>query len=512
MYSIINDYKYVIIAVVLLLLSLVYRKIKVYRFMKAHGCKEPYYFVKDPFGFRILFQALKQKNEGRLAEFSLTLLNGRYTGRFDVLGLVPIIITKDPENLKAMLATQFNEFALGTRHKHFYPLLGDGIFTLDAQGWKDSRSLLRPQFSREQVAHVKSLEPHIRLLEKHFKKTEGKPFDIQDFFFKFTMDTATEFLFGESVDTLKDTSIGESAGIDFEERLQFAEAFNTSQTYLSSRTYLQVFYFLVNSKRFRDSNKVVHRFTDFFVNKALSTPENELEEKSKGGYTFLYELARQSRNPRVLRDQALNILLAGRDTTAGLLSFTFFELARNPDVWNKLRAAVINDFGTGTPEDIEAITFETLKKCEYLKFVINEVLRMYPSVPNNFRVALKETTLPKGGGPDGQSPIHIPKGSSVAYSVYSTHRIEEFYGKDALEFKPERWEYLNKLGWAYLPFNGGPRICLGQQFALTEASYCVVRLCQLFSKIESHDHEYPPRKNIQLTMNMKLGVNISLYN
>ena len=84
-----------------------------------------------------------------------------------------MIITKDPENIKALLATQFNDFSLGRRYDFFKPLLGKGIFTLDGEGWKHSRSMLRPQFAREQIAHVKALEPHFQLLKKHITKTRA---------------------------------------------------------------------------------------------------------------------------------------------------------------------------------------------------------------------------------------------------------------------------------------------------------------------------------------------------
>ena len=500
--------------VVLLGAVLVYsilKYIKVQKFKTKYGCKLPYVVDGGFLGLGLVFEMLKSKNEGTMMELSKKILDDNaITSVLKLVG-VPVILTEDPENIKAVLGTQFNDFALGTRHAHFKPLLGDGIFTLDAQGWKNSRAMLRPQFAREQVAHVKSLEPHVRSLQKHILKMKGETIDLQHYFFKLTMDTATEFLFGESVHTLKDDSINEKAPIDFEGRLEFADAFNISQQYLSTRAYSQMFYFLVNNREFRESNATVHKFTNFFVNKALESKPEELDEKSKGGYTFLYELVKQTRDPKVLRDQALNILLAGRDTTAGLLSFTFFELARHPEIFQKLRETIIQDFGTGTDEEIEDISFETLKKCEYLKFVVNEALRLYPSVPNNFRVSTKDTTLPRGGGPDGQSPIYVGKGTTVAYSIYSTHRMEEYYGKDALEFKPERWADLNKLGWAYLPFNGGPRICLGQQFALTEASYVIVRLCQMFSNLSPRDNSpYPPRKNVQLTMCHQEGAFVSM--
>jgi cytochrome P450 len=124
-----------------------------------------------------------------------------------------------------------------------------------------------------------------------------------------------------------------------------------------------------------------------------------------------------------------------------------------------------------------------LKKMRYLDLVLKEVLRLYPSVPVNSRAALKTTTLPLEGGPDGQSPILVRKGEAVGYCVYAMHRRTDIYGEDALDFRPERWEdgkLSRDVGYGYLPFNGGPRVCLGQEFALLEAGYTVARLIQRF--------------------------------
>lgn len=88
-------------------------------------------------------------------------------------------------------------------------------------------------------------------------------------------------------------------------------------------------------------------------------------------------------------------------------------------------------------------------------------LRLYPVVAGNTRCAEVDTVLPRGGGDDGQSPLFIPKGQAVQWSLYSMHRRKDLYGEDAEEFKPERWETLRP-GWEYLPFNGGPRICIGR--------------------------------------------------
>lgn len=500
-----NWYAVIVVAVVVAQTA---KWVHIRRFNRKNGCGEPFTYADcGPFAVPLLFRLLRVKSSGMMLDFIKAIFDTveKYTFDLYLMG-VPVICTVDPENIKAVLATQFTDFALGVRHAHFKPLLGDGIFTLDGDGWKNSRSMLRPQFAREQVSHVKSLEPHLQKLAAHIDLYSGKTINIQDYFFRLTVDAATEFLFGESVDSLDDSGVA-----DFDGKAGFAEAFNTSQAYLSTRSYTQMMYFLVNNKEFRECNKRVHKFASHYVQKALETPQEELDKKSKDGYIFLYELVKQTREPKVLQDQLLNILLAGRDTTAGLLSFTFFELARNPEKFAKLKEEIYATFGLGDESRVSEITFESLKKCEYLKFVLNEVLRMYPSVPVNFRVSTKETTLPRGGGPDGTKPIRVAKGTTVAYSVYATHRLEEFYGKDADVFRPERWADLKRLGWAYVPFNGGPRICLGQQFALTEASYVITRLIQLFPNLASMDDaEYPPKKSAQLTMCHQDGVFISM--
>jgi len=138
-------------------------------------------------------------------------------------------------------------------------------------------------------------------------------------------------------------------------------------------------------------------------------------------------------------------------------------------------------------------------------------LRLYPVVPGNARFANKDTFLPRGGGEDGESPVFIPRGGTAAYSVLRMHRRKDIYGPDALEFRPERWAPEEGLrpGWAYLPFNGGPRICVGQQFALTEASYTIVRLLQEFGDIEDRDGS-PWMEQLGLTLSSGKGVQVAL--
>lgn len=307
--------------------------------------------------------------------------------------------------------------------------------------------------------------------------------DIQAIFFRLTIDSATEFLFGESVET----QLGALGGGVAE---QFPYYFDKSQWYSAQRGRFEGLHWLVSNKESRHSDQQVHAFVDRFVQRALKLVK---EGKTKGdeektNYVFLDALAAATQDPIELRSQLLNILLAGRDTTASLLSWTVLLLARHPPVLKKLRQTIIDEFGTySSPRNI---TFASLKSCQYLQHTLNEVLRLYPVVPLNRRSATRDTTLPRGGGPDGLQPVYVRKGQSVVYQTHVLHRRKDIWGEDADRFIPERWTD-KKVNWDYIPFNGGPRICIGQQFALTEAGYVLVRLLQRFDEIED---VYPDQK------------------
>lgn len=154
--------------------------------------------------------------------------------------------------------------------------------------------------------------------------------------------------------------------------------------------------------------------------------------KATGRYIFIDELVRQTTDRVRIRSELLNILLAGRDTTASLLTNVWWLLSTRPDIWQKLQAEVA-ELNGALP------TFEQLKEMKYLKALLNESLRLYPVVPLNSREALEDTTLPLGGGPDGAAPIFVKAGGVVSWNVYGMHRRKDYYGEDADEFRPERW-------------------------------------------------------------------------
>lgn len=136
------------------------------------------------------------------------------------------------------------------------------------------------------------------------------------------------------------------------------------------------------------------------------------------------------------------------------------------------------------------------------------VLRLYPPVTGNLRSASEDTILPRGGGKDGQSPLFVPKGTTCRYSMICMQRRKDIFGPDAHEFRPERWDGL-RTSWEYVPFSGGPRICIGQQFALTQVAYMVARIVQLFEAVEARD-ERPMEVVLSTTTILKNGCWVSL--
>ena len=103
------------------------------------------------------------------------------------------------------------------------------------------------------------------------------------------------------------------------------------------------------------------------------------------------------------------------------------------------------------------------------------------------RIALNDTTLPKGGGIEGNSPIFVPAGSRAVNSFYALHRVASVYGENVEVFDPHRWDTIKPAFWEYMPFGGGHRSCVGQQKALAEASYVLVKMAHMFRRIESRD-------------------------
>lgn len=201
------------------------------------------------------------------------------------------------------------DFGYGLRRQIFFPLLGDGIFTQDGAAWKHSREMLRPQFSRQQYQDLDILREHVDDLINCIQE-KRQSLDLQPLFFRFTLDTTSAFLFGESTYSLRANQSGED--------IQFAESFDIAQDYVVQRYRYLDLYWLIGGRRFREACASVHHFIESIIDRRLTTTE---KPRNDGRYVFIDAIAEDSRDHTALRDQLINILLAGRDTTACLLSW-----------------------------------------------------------------------------------------------------------------------------------------------------------------------------------------------
>ncbi|KAK0107616.1 hypothetical protein ONS96_003422 [Cadophora gregata f. sp. sojae] len=435
-----------------------------------------------------------------------------------------VLTTTEPANLQAMLATQFNNFDTGKmRHNQFWPVLGKSIFSSDGAFWEHSRALLRPQFVRGNINDLEETEKASDL----FLKTIGaaghdgwtSDVNLQPAVFNFTLDAATSFLFGESVESqaayisAKNAERGGTKNATAAQEATsaiFLDAFATASDYTIYRLRLQSLYWLADGFKFRRAAKTLHNFTDRFVQRALIATAENNDQSTKPPNTrtnLLYALSTQTRDGEELCAQATAVLFAGRDTTAALICWCLLRLAQHPDIYDKLRKTVLTTFPPG-----ESIGFAELKSCRSLQHFINEVLRLHPAIPFNTRVANKHAILPKGGGPKQDAPIAVYKGQTIAFSLYHMHRREDLWGKDAAEFKPERWEQKVPT-WQFLPFSGGPRICIGQQYSLVETSFLIVKLLRSFDRMEpvGWTDASAVKRGMDLTMWPRDGVHMRLH-
>ncbi|KAG9251383.1 cytochrome P450 alkane hydroxylase-like protein [Emericellopsis atlantica] len=453
------------------ILSRLYNGIRDYQLSTSNGCQPPptYPHKDGVLGLHHLLTLIKAKKINRVPTafcemFDDTGSNVNTIGHY-VLGKKSYW-TRDADNIKAILHSSFQDWGLPPARKAtFDACLGGGIFGVDGAEWEHSRAMLKPSFNKTQMSDTATLEKHAQKLITRIP--DGEEVDLANLFPLLTMDVGTEMLFGESVDSL---SISE-----LKQATEFTHCFDYIVHTISKHMSLPFLTRLPDPK-LKLCVDFVNRFAEGVVDQTMSS-----EEKTSAGgkkkYIFPTELAKMGLSQKQIQIEVINIMFAGRDTTAALLSLIWWYLAKRPDIVSKIRNE-LEPLGSRAP------TTEEVKKLHYLKNVVNEVLRLHPINPLNSRTAIRDTTLPRGGGPDGQSPVFIRKGQQVMFTSSGLQRRPDLYGNDVMELKPERWNTLKPTAFEYIPFGGGPRICPGQHLALLEASYFTVRLLQEFQSVE----------------------------
>lgn len=418
-----------------------------------------------------------------------------------------IFMTSEPDHLKTILATDFDSFEKGESFRRDHnSVLGTGVFNSDGDMWKFHRGMTRPFFARERITDFDLFDHHCNIAISKMKErlAEGEAIDFQDVISRFTLDSATDFLFGSCVNSLSaplpyawNSSKSHPADKRHPSDL-FARAFADAQNVVSRRSRQLDFWLL--AEFFRDKSRkpmsTIYEYIDPILKDALARKtsgetkhqsfSNAEEAKSD---TLLDDLLLEVDDFDVIRDEIVNIMIAGRDTTMATITFAVYCLSQNPQHFETLRReimSVVGPYRRPTPGD--------LKACKYLRAVINETLRLYPPVPFNIRRSKRNTTLPSRDG----KPFFVPGGTDISYSVLFMHRREDLWGPDALIFDPARFlderlhKYLIPNPFIFLPFNAGPRICLGQQFAYNEVSYTLIKLLQEFDSIELDAVAQPP--------------------
>jgi cytochrome P450 len=466
-----------------------------------------------------------------------------------------LVMTRDPANVKAALAPTSNDFDVSEhRTASWAPLVGHGIFTSRGSEWKHSRALVRPQFAADQINDLELLERHVQQLfaaldrqphEDISRQGWTKRLDLQPLFYNLTLDVMTEMLYGHSVHSQNPSErvdLPELPGHDAPDRENIGMHMDAGKAWIETRGALWKYRWLLPDWKFKRHCAAVHKYANYFVHLRLKLGDEYLDSLQQQGarskrdrFVLLHELAKVTQDPEELRSQTLNVLTAGRDTTAALLGWMFYFLARHPHVYQKLRNEVLEQFGPYDPNSTANFEFRKVRdSLPYMQAVMNEVLRKAPVVPLNERVALKDTVLPRGGGPDESKPIFVPKGTQILIPTYAMANRADLWGDDVDAFRPERWlgENVVKPGFEFIPFGGGARQCLGrkhqsigslvgikeadvkiEQLARIKASYVTIRMLQRYEFIENADEhpDAPPRFHHTIENRSGSGCKVSLY-
>ncbi|KAJ7066916.1 cytochrome P450 [Mycena amicta] len=424
-----------------------------------------------------------------------------------------MMVTVWPDHIKQILALDFENFEKGDGFRDMFSVFGTGVFNSDGDMWKWHRSMTRPFFAKDNISHFDVTSKHadvlLSVLETRLGESPAPSVDFQDLLGRFFMDSTTEFLFGTQdgmeVDSLRcalpypsyyNPPASTHAKPQPASEL-FVSSFINAMDVPTTRNWRGPIWPLFEIKK--DITAVpmrgVNAYLDPILRRAVARRK---EEKARGVVSdtekgnLLDELLDSTDDPKVLRDETLNILLAGRDTMMYTMTMVLYFLAIYPNVLTRLRAEVLQHVGpTARP------TYDHIRAMKYMRAVINEALRLYSPVPNNQRQSTRATTWPSPDPAKDARPIYVPAGTRCMYSVLLLHRLPELWGPDAEEFDPDRFldermqKYVVPNPWIFLPFNGGPRICLGQLFAYNQMSFLLTRLLQVYTSFEL-DEEGPP--------------------
>lgn len=422
------------------------------------------------------------------------------------------VVVSDPIVARHILRENAFSYDKGVLADILEPIMGKGLIPADLGTWKERRRVIAPGF------HALYLESMVKVFTDCSRKTILKFEDLAERASlrgeeNFELDLEAEFsslaldIIGLGVFNYDFGSITTESPIIKAVYGTLFEAEHRSTFYIPYWKIPLAKWLVPRQRKFQKDLKFINECLDGLIRNAKETREEaDVEKLQQRDYSnlkdasllrFLVDMRGVDVDDRQLRDDLMTMLIAGHETTAAVLTWAVYLLAQNPSKMKKAQEEIDSVLGQDVP------TYESLKQLEYIRLIVVESLRLFPQPPLLIRRTLKPDLLPGGynGNKDGYA---IPVGTDLFISVYNLHRSPHFWDKPH-EFEPERFlrpkKDANIEGWAgfdpsrspgalypneiisdfaLLPFGGGPRKCVGDQFALMESTVALAMLLQKF--------------------------------
>jgi cytochrome P450 len=376
------------------------------------------------------------------------------------LGMGPVraYFLYHPDGVKHLLQDNNQNYVKGELIGRVKVLIGEGLFTSEGDFWRRQRRLAQPAFHRERLvgfAATMVRRTGERLAHWETAAQHGEPIDVATEMNALALTIVGETLFGRDLS-------GEAAAAGLALRVALETTAHRAMSYVAPPVW-------VPTPRYRAFRRAV-RTLDALVYELIDTRRRAGE--SGADLLGMMMAARdeetgQGMSRRQLRDEVMTFLLAGHETTAAALAWTWYLLARHPEIAEEARAEVLAVLGDRLP------TVEALPQIPLSRMVVEEAMRLYPPVWGIGRQAI---------GADRIGGYDIPAGAIVNVSPWVTHRHPACW-EDPERFDPERFRpgaQRTRPRFAYFPFSGGPRLCIGEAFALMEAQIIVAMTLQRY--------------------------------
>lgn len=409
------------------------------------------------------------------------------------------IYTAAPENVQHMLKNNFENYEKGQKiHDLYQELLGDGIFATDGAVWKYHRKFHSHLFSKNLLrATAKVTLSQLKILEEIFSQRGHQGVDVQSLFFQMTFDTTCYVALGCPIKSLAAAAAAGSGG----SLHPFSAAFDELQRLIQDRwldPFFQLQRLLGLSYRERRIVQLAQELKEY-SSQFIRDRTRSTREAQTLGPDLLSRYLEQGKgdNQSSLQDLhwvAMNVLLAGRDTTAAALSWTLFELTKRPDVVEKIIEEIqqvcgpIDDEKDEDDGGKEDYSYDAIQQLKYTHAVVMEVLRLHPSVPIDTKLAVNDDVLPDG--------TPVPAGSAVSFIILAMGRSPELWGPTASDFDPNRFlleTTKEPSPFSYPVFNAGPRTCLGKPLALMTMKLTLAYLLPRFHFLDRKCHSGEPK-------------------